>query len=298
LFNHPNAFSDQPAVGFDRSAYQGTPMETPEAPIEIARKVVTELNQRAEAGAHYTLQESERIFYTRDFVFATVKKGEATTSMLFDVDGSGGTIRGQQPRAESKPVEPAPFAIGTRNERGPTPKGGKEEVRPKSPPRGEGANAPLLLADSLSDKVKSAIPKVLESKGFSSEGEITITSVPDLSFVLVDASGRNWIATYNALNGTVAGRPEEPTASGESISPRRFLTRLHLAHGYPNSGGPRWYWALIVDAMAFIMVFWGLSGLLMWWQIKATRKIGILMLLLSAGVATWLGISMYGVIRG
>ena len=52
-------------------------------------------------------------------------------------------------------------------------------------------------------------------------------------------------------------------------------------------------WALIVDAMAFVMVFWGASGLLMWWQIKATRRLGVVVVLLSVVAAVWMGIGMH-----
>jgi hypothetical protein len=77
------------------------------------------------------------------------------------------------------------------------------------------------------------------------------------------------------------------------MSTRRFLTRLHLAHGYPGEQNARWFWAVVVDAMAFVMVFWGVSGIFMWWQIKATRKFGFLVLVLSVAAATALGLGMH-----
>jgi hypothetical protein len=77
------------------------------------------------------------------------------------------------------------------------------------------------------------------------------------------------------------------------MSVRRFLTRLHLAHGFPGAVNWRWVWALVVDAMAFVMIFWGVSGLLMWWQIKATRRIGFVLILFSAVTATALGFGMH-----
>ena len=45
--------------------------------------------------------------------------------------------------------------------------------------------------------------------------------------------------------------------------------------------------------MSFVMVFWGVSGLFMWWQIKATRRWGFLVLLLSAAAATALGFGVH-----
>ena len=74
---------------------------------------------------------------------------------------------------------------------------------------------------------------------------------------------------------------------------RRYLLRLHMAHGYPVQQNVRWYWAIAVDAMFATMVFWGLSGVLMWWQIKRTRRLGALCLVVSSVVATWLAIGMH-----
>jgi hypothetical protein len=106
-------------------------------------------------------------------------------------------------------------------------------------------------------------------------------------------SGKPWIVTYNAQTGSVAGKPADDPAPAEEMSTRRFLTRLHLAHGYPGEQNARWFWAVVVDAMAFVMVFWGVSGIFMWWQIKATRKFGFLVLVLSVAAATALGLGMH-----
>jgi hypothetical protein len=50
--------------------------------------------------------------------------------------------------------------------------------------------------------------------------------------------------------------------------------------------------------MAFTMCFWGLSGLVMWWQIKATRRAGAVVLALSAVAATALGFAMHTAMTG
>jgi hypothetical protein len=46
--------------------------------------------------------------------------------------------------------------------------------------------------------------------------------------------------------------------------------------------------------MAFVMVFWAVSGLFMWWQIKAVRGWGAVVLAASAAVATLMALGMYG----
>ena len=48
--------------------------------------------------------------------------------------------------------------------------------------------------------------------------------------------------------------------------------------------------------MAFAMAFWGVSGLLMWWQLKATRRTGAVVLALSAAAAAALAVAMSDVL--
>ena len=48
--------------------------------------------------------------------------------------------------------------------------------------------------------------------------------------------------------------------------------------------------------MALVMVFWGASGLFMWWQVKATRRWGFVVLLVSAVAAAALGFGMHDVL--
>ena len=111
-----------------------------------------------------------------------------------------------------------------------------------------------------------------------------------------------WLRTGGALSPTsevtIDWRVPADAAPTETISTRRFLTRMHLAHGYPSSGGPRWWWAVIVDMMAGIMVFWALTGLVMWWAIKATRRAGFAVLVLSGVAAGLLASGMHRVIGG
>jgi hypothetical protein len=150
----------------------------------------------------------------------------------------------------------------------------------------------LHLPEPLHERVKASVPTILERTGFP-KGDVTVAAVPDLNFRVQDATGRTWKVVANTLTGSLSGSVVEDTREPSDLSIRRYLLRLHVAHGYPTSGGVRWWWAIIVDAMAFIMVFWAVSGLLMWWQLKATRKLGVVMLLLSAGAAVWLALGMY-----
>lgn len=115
--------------------------------------------------------------------------------------------------------------------------------------------------------------------------------MPDVVFP-VEADGRVGTATYQPMTGVVSGSPGEARPAGE-FSRRRFLLRLHKAHGYPGVADGRRFRAVIVDAMAFILCFWGLPGLLMGWQIKATRTAGVVLPAFGAGAAAAPGLAMH-----
>ena len=308
LFNHPTAFSDAPSATFGAGELAGTPMESPPKPDAVAAQVIAALNDRAKEGKPYTLVEPEKAKYARDFAFATVKADGQDVSLLFDVNNPGGTVRSKQAAPPAKPVETAPFAVaGTAPKGGANPKGGGRGERggkggekgiAKGAEKTDATHAthtgPLALPEPLHERVKAAVPVVLERTGFPA-GDATVTSVPDLNFLMSDGA-KTWRVTYNAMTGTVSGAPVDDAPPPEELSTRRFLTRLHLAHGFPGSQNVKWFWAVLVDAMAFVMVFWGVSGIFMWWQIKATRRLGLIVLVASAAAAVALGLGMHEVL--
>ena len=290
LFNHPTAFADAPTTTFDRDALRGTPMESPPPPAEVAEQVVAALRARAKGDVRYALVEPEKAKYTRDAAFATVKAGGRDVNVLIDVTGSGGTVLSRPAGAGKADDAAAPFAVGGRPAAGKGgERGGKGGGGMKGGDRGAKGGDGLKLDNPLHERVRAAVPVILERTG-DPAGEVTVTSVPDLSF-LMEADGMVWRVTANAQTGAVSGRPADE-ATGEPLSARRFLTRLHMTHGYPGEVGARWAWALVVDVMAAVLVFWALSGILMWWQIKATRWVGLVVVAASAAAATWGGVGM------
>ena len=71
-----------------------------------------------------------------------------------------------------------------------------------------------------------------------------------------------------------------------------FLTSLHTSHGYPpdkKSEKMRTVRAVFVYAMAVLMCFWALSGIVMWLQLKQLRRPGLLVAMASllATVSVW-----------
>jgi hypothetical protein len=62
-----------------------------------------------------------------------------------------------------------------------------------------------------------------------------------------------------------------------------FLERLHRRRGYDQAYILADTWGLTVDIAVAVMVFWSLSGMWLWWELKATRPWGAVSL--AAGLA-------------
>jgi hypothetical protein len=162
------------------------------------------------------------------------------------------------------------------------------------------AVGPVVVEKPILDDMKSALPTIVSRAGVVGKVEVTQVRAAALSF-LVEGAGKTWRATYDLASGLLAGQPESPgqtAGAANELSTRRFLLRLHMAHGYPDEFNARWAWAVIVDVMSGLMVFWGLSGLVMWWQIKRTRRIGAGALIVSAALAGWVFVQMHQELLG
>jgi hypothetical protein len=53
-----------------------------------------------------------------------------------------------------------------------------------------------------------------------------------------------------------------------------MLIRLHMRHGYEQKYGAMKFWALAVELTVFAMLFWIVSGLWLWWELKPARTWG------------------------
>lgn len=277
LFNHPPIMNPQSIRSFDRSAWSGTSMETPADLQGEVRQVIQQLQSRGEAAVSLKWIESEPVRFAGEFAFGKIETDHGEISLLFDAMGNGGTIRQGAP----KPVQPIQ-------------KASFEVVAPVAPP----SSVPEFLhrldsANTLTDRLKSSAAKFAESQNLTGQ-PVVITSVPDLLFV-VEADGQRWRAAYNSLKGTLTAKP---FAAVEPLPWRNFLLRLHTTHVYPFSfASTKWLWVLGADVMGLVLVYWGVSGLLMWWQIKSTRRWGFVILALSTIAATLLAFGMHGTIH-
>jgi hypothetical protein len=289
LFNHPTMFSDQNARSFTQRDWVDTPLAKPISAAAMAGEVVDALKKRSPEASNYALVNPEQAAFVREMATATIKAQGQQITVSLDVLGRGGYVR-SLPSAEQRASEKPPFAVGEppasrQRGMGMGMMGGMSTGR-------SGRSEKLVIENPLQERIKQSVPGLLSKLGYPT-GEVTVGTVPDLVFQ-IQADGKTWIANYNPLAGSVSGRPLG--SPGEPLSIRRFLTRLHLAHGYTYSIGSRWVWAVFVDLMAFVMLFWGGSGLLMWWQIKMTRRWGLMAVGASIVIAVLLTIGMWQVL--
>jgi hypothetical protein len=82
--------------------------------------------------------------------------------------------------------------------------------------------------------------------------------------------------TYDQAKGKL-------TVQRENFRSNTFLERLHRRHGFQPPYALENSWAFSVDLVAITMLFWSLSGLWLWWELRPTRTIGAVCL--GLGVA-------------
>jgi hypothetical protein len=66
-----------------------------------------------------------------------------------------------------------------------------------------------------------------------------------------------------------------------------FLNRFHRRRGYQQPYAADLAMAISVDAVIVAMVFWSLSGLWMWWEMRATRGWGLACAATGIGIFTF-----------
>ncbi|MEZ6188121.1 MAG: hypothetical protein R3F62_24320 [Planctomycetota bacterium] len=120
------------------------------------------------------------------------------------------------------------------------------------------------------------------------EEEVRVRRGPTLAYRLVGPEGQRVRVSHDLARGQVRYQAGEPSFLGV----RDYVLRLHLSHGYPRDDTARWIWALGVDLLALTFLFWVLSGLVMWVQMKKLRRAGLVCLGASLASALALGLAM------
>jgi hypothetical protein len=136
--------------------------------------------------------------------------------------------------------------------------------------------------------VRASAGALLDELG-APPGEIEIKNLPMVVAGFETGAGMR-PGTYDVQKDRLTVESADALEKSESV--RDVLTGLHKAHGYESSVVARSAWAFFVDAMAFAMVSWAATGLLMSFQLKKLRKPILITLAASAVVAAALGYAM------
>lgn len=156
-----------------------------------------------------------------------------------------------------------------------------EKEPPRSVPAFAGKRVPV---DGLAvNDLPSRVEMTSKLAGVEADGQWrTGRNGPELRFELRDQDQRVWHVTYDIMSSQLAGRAkDEPVTTNIAT----IMTSLHKQHGYPAESSMQTVWLIIGDITALTMVFWGVSGVIMWWQLKPTRALGLTGLLVMALVA-------------
>jgi hypothetical protein len=283
LFNHPTFFSETPIVYLSQEDLNEAGLGEFEQLDAFCTRVVEQLNSRNTTGSPWKLGSSQARFTGRDTLVITVKSSEKSFFLVVDPLSRTGLIR-EIVKRRVNPVT-APFDTNSLTSANPQ----VERPNPVPIPKSGGE----LEIASIVDRLRDIAPTLMQHKGLPG-GEAAITSAPDIEFPVI-VGGREWIATFNPITKHVTGI--EGGAQPE-MSLRTFLLRMHLSHHYPGVFNVKWIWAIGVDSIALTLCFWGISGLMMWWQIKATRRIGTVVLLASVVTASVLALNMHATLSG
>lgn len=226
---------------------------TPVDPAQLAADAVRQLNEAAQGGAgKYTLADPGGAYFSANVGFSGRTTNGALNVSLNLADG--GAALTTQAGAAPKQTKPA-FA--------------DQQVR-------------LAGLDFAALGEQAGL--LVKAAGLSMDGSMTprARTGPELRFMVQDAEGRRWNAVCDLAQGRLSGRAADDESGLNFYS---AVTRLHKTHHYPDHVGARFFWVLLADGLALTMVFWGISGLIMWWQIKPTRVLGVLAVSVAAVVA-------------
>ena len=292
LFNHPSylASSDTQIEHFTLPAAAAKKMPLAS---DLAKAAVVSAVENLKANdIRQTIQlaESPKAMFTRK-ISGSVENDERSVSVILNLNNGKGYLRNRTKK----------ISDGKRSE------GGDMNTVKKLEDQLE-----LSLSQDPLAQFKVCTKDLLDPYEVES-GQLNLRSMPNVEFdAIVDGELVRMRLSQRRSRGRRPSSPQDGSYSSHAkmnpvyesvlsivgqtprdLSARSFLLRLHMAHGYGVQVNSRWFWAVAVDLMFASMCFWGLSGVVMWWQIKRTRKLGIAILIASAIVATWLAIGMH-----
>lgn len=270
FFNHPRLFTGDQVQTFAATDVSDELLSNLPTATETAQSVIEEMNLESfiVGGPEIKLSTSRTPRYS-GFLSYTVNTDEATHRVTINPVTGSGEVRTTQVTPEDDAQNQS------------------LDAEPKINPLADIRS--VQLPDDPLAQVQSSVPQILQKLELSSGEAFPGRRSPQLVFA-AEADGVPCIVTYNTAGGGITSIREDDRPTMET---KAFLNRLHLSRMYSPDWDIRWVWALLVDAMFVSMVFWGFSGLMMWWQVKRTRMIGGGVLFASVIFAAALAINMH-----
>lgn len=247
LFNHPLLLTRHATLHLQQEDFVGTPLEKGNDPWEDAQAIIAAVNQKRSesepsSGKVVLNQDVAPTYLTGTLSLRARGPGKNYVS-YYDVHSNSASVLLSETDDE---VQAAPFEM-----------------------RG------LRIPNSLGDRIRNTLPIALQEKGVEVD-TIVLATGSTLRFQ-VQVDDKDWVADYQIQTGTLTGRE---SSKSPLVDTRQFLLGLHRSHSYSAGSFVQSLWAFWVDVMSLSLVFWGISGLFMWWQLKQQRRIG---LAISAG---------------
>lgn len=257
MFNHHGLFPRATIRPVSVDAFSSTTLQELNTEVELADRVVAAL------GAQFDGRTIKRM---------ADSKPEFTGDMLFETWADG-----ERHVAHISPVTRTAYVASH-------PGGGDQHQAVLDKVKN------IDLSPQPMEPAQNSAAAVFRAAGVNADGAIKPIGWTKLNF-LVDVDGQPARVTYVLKDGRV-----DVTAydGSHEFSLRQFLLRLHTTHVMSPYWNGRTFWVIAADALAVAMVVWGLSGLMMWWQIKRTRLIGSGVILASIVTAAWMYLSVGG----
>lgn len=136
---------------------------------------------------------------------------------------------------------------------------------------------PYAAAFSADADARMIGAQILEHLGLS--GTFNVQGQPNQPRLVIN---RN--AAFAAHRITYFRNENRLLIEKQAFSAPVFVNRAHFRHGYEQPFVSAKIWAVVVDLAVVGMLFWVLSGIWMWWEIKPARLPGALLALGGCGL--------------
>ncbi len=145
----------------------------------------------------------------------------------------------------------------------------RETLGPRAPFIDTPLHAPSLDLEAMAQALAAGLPELATDPRAALEP--LRRRSPSLLFRVRDGEARLWNLDFDLGSGELTARA---AAADSGYGTRRLLARLHTLHGYGQSDAARLAWIVFADLTAALLIFWALSGLFMWTQMKRLRRVG------------------------